>query len=124
MKPDEQLLMKVAISTVGVDGAHKNMDQELADWDFDGTRQKAKDIWNSYLSRIEVTGTPDELENFYTSFYHALIQPNNIADVDGRYRNAKDSVVKSASGVYYSTFSIWDTYRAAHPSIHWPYPNE
>ena len=115
MKPDEQLLMKVAISTVGVDGAHKNMEKELADWDFDGTRQKAKDSWNSYLSRIEVTGTPDELENFYTSFYHALIQPNNIADVDGRYRNAKDSIVKSSSGVYYSTFSIWDTYRAAHP---------
>ena len=58
------------------------MEKELADWDFDGTRQKAKDSWNSYLRRIEVTGTPDELENFYTSFYHALIQPNNIADVD------------------------------------------
>ena len=49
MKPDEQLLMKVAISTVGVDGAHKNMEKELADWDFDGTRQKAKDSWKISL---------------------------------------------------------------------------
>lgn len=115
MKPDEELLMKVAISTVGVDGAKKNMDKELSGWDFDTVRQLAKDNWNSYLGRMEVTGTPDELENFYTSFYHTLIQPNNIADVDGRYRNAKDSIVQSPSGTHYSTFSTWDTYRAAHP---------
>lgn len=115
MKPDEELLMKVAISTVGVDGAKKNMDKELSGWDFETVRQLAKDNWNSYLGRMEVTGTPDELENFYTSFYHTLIQPNNIADVDGRYRNAKDSIVQSPSGTHYSTFSTWDTYRAAHP---------
>lgn len=115
MKPDEELLMKVAISTVGVDGAKKNMDKELSGWDFDTVRQLAKDNWNSYLGRMEVTGTPDELENFYTSFYHTLIQPNNIADVDGRYRNAKDSIAQSPSGTHYSTFSTWDTYRAAHP---------
>lgn len=115
MKPNEELLMKVAISTVGVDGAKKNMDKELSGWDFDTVRQLAKDNWNSYLGRMEVTGTPDELENFYTSFYHTLIQPNNIADVDGRYRNAKDSIVQSPSGTHYSTFSTWDTYRAAHP---------
>lgn len=115
MKPDEELLMKVAISTVGVDGAKKNMDKELSGWDFETVRQLAKDNWNSYLGRMEVTGTPDELENFYTSFYHTLIQPNNIADVDGRYRNAKDSIIQSPSGTHYSTFSTWDTYRAAHP---------
>lgn len=115
VKPEEELLMKVAISTTGVDGAKKNMEKELSGWDFDAVRNDAKATWNNYLGRIEVTGTQDELENFYTSFYHALIQPNNIADVDGRYRNAKDSVVQSTSGDFYSTFSLWDTYRAAHP---------
>lgn len=115
VKPEEELLMKVAISTTGVDGAKKNMEKELSGWDFDAVRKDAKATWNNYLGRIEVTGTPDELENFYTSFYHALIQPNNIADVDGKYRNAKDSVVQSTSGAFYSTFSLWDTYRAAHP---------
>lgn len=115
VKPEEELLMKVAISTTGVDGAKKNMEKELSGWDFDAVRNDAKAAWNNYLSRVEVTGTQDELENFYTSFYHALIQPNNIADVDGRYRNAKDSVVQSTSGDFYSTFSLWDTYRAAHP---------
>lgn len=53
--------------------------------------------------------------NFYTAFYHSLIQPNMIADVDGSYRNAADSVVKATGGEFYSTFSLWDTYRAAHP---------
>lgn len=115
VKPEEELLMKVAISTTGVDGAKKNMEKELSGWDFDAVRNDAKAAWNNYLSRVEVTGTQDELENFYTSFYHALIQPNNVADVDGRYRNAKDSVVQSTSGDFYSTFSLWDTYRAAHP---------
>ena len=67
------------------------------------------------MSRIEIEGTDDEKTNFYTCFYHALIQPNQISDVDGMYRNAADSIVKAGTGAFYSTFSLWDTYRAAHP---------
>ena len=115
MKPGEELLMKVAMSTTGVDGAKKNMEAEIADWNFEGVKQAAHNEWNNYLSRIEVTGTDDEKTNFYTSFYHALIQPNQISDVDGWYRNAADSIVKAGNGAFYSTFSLWDTYRAAHP---------
>ncbi len=115
MKPGEELLMKVAMSTTGVDGAKKNMEAEIADWNFEGVKQAAHDEWNNYLSRIEITGTDDEKTNFYTSFYHALIQPNQISDVDGWYRNAADSIVKAGNGAFYSTFSLWDTYRAAHP---------
>ena len=95
MKPGEELLMKVAMSTTGVDGAKKNMEAEIADWNFEGVKQAAHNEWNNYLSRIEVTGTDDEKTNFYTSFYHALIQPNQISDVDGWYRNAADSIVKA-----------------------------
>ncbi len=115
LEPGEELLMKVALSTTGVAGAKKNLEAELPGWDFDGTREAARAEWNHYLSRIDVTGTDEEKTNFYTSFYHALIQPNQLSDVDGYYRNAADSVVKADGGTFYSTFSLWDTYRAAHP---------
>lgn len=115
MKPEDQLLMKVALSTTGVEGAKANLTAELNGWDFEGVRQTAKNEWNSYLSRIDVEGTTDEKTNFYTSFYHALIQPNEISDIDGKYRNAKDEIVQATGDKFYSTFSTWDTYRAAHP---------
>ena len=115
IQPGEEVLMKVALSTTGLEGAKANMAAEVPGWDFEGIRTAAKADWNSYLSRIEVEGTDEEKTNFYTSFYHALIQPNEISDVDGRYRNAADSVVNATGGKFYSTFSLWDTYRAAHP---------
>ena len=115
MEPGDELLTKIALSTTSVEGAKKNMDTELPGWDFEATRQAAKDSWNSYLKRIDVTGTEAEKANYYTSFYHALIQPNQISDVDGMYRNAKDEIVKTGGDAFYSTFSLWDTYRAAHP---------
>ncbi|MBQ8239799.1 MAG: GH92 family glycosyl hydrolase [Bacteroides sp.] len=115
MEPGDELLMKIALSSTGVEGAKKNLEAEIPAWDFEATRKAAKDSWNSYLSRINVTGTKDQLINYYTCFYHALIQPNQISDVDGMYRNAKNEVVKTAGDAFYSTFSLWDTYRAAHP---------
>ena len=115
MKAGDELLMKVALSTVSVEGAKKNLQAEIPDWNFERVRTEAYNKWNSYLSRIDVDGTVDEKTNFYTCFYHALIQPNQISDIDGSYRNAADSVVKAGTGTFYSTFSLWDTYRAAHP---------
>ena len=115
MKPGDQLEVKIAISSATVEGAQRNLKAELPDWNFEATRQKAKDTWNSYFSRIQVEGTDEQKANFYTSYYHALIQPNNIADVDGMYRNAKGELAKAEGGTYYSTFSTWDTYRASHP---------
>ena len=115
VQPGEEVLMKVALSTTGIEGAKKNLEAEIAGWDFEAIRTAAHDEWNSYLSRIEVTGTEEEKTNFYTSLYHALIQPNQISDVDGKYRNAADSVATAQGGTFYSTFSLWDTYRAAHP---------
>ena len=115
MKPNEELMMKVALSTTSVEGARANMKGELAGWDFEDVRETASKDWNQYLSRINVEGTEAQKTNFYTSFYHALIQPNEISDLDGRYRNAAGEVVKATGGKFYSTFSLWDTYRAAHP---------
>ena len=111
----EQLEVKIALSSSSIEGAKKNLQAESPAWDFDSAVAAAHDTWNEYLSRIQVTGTDEQKRNFYTCFYHALIQPNNIADVDGLYTNANGEVVKADNNVFYSTFSCWDTYRAAHP---------
>ena len=115
LKPGEQVEMKISVSSATIDGAFRNMAAELPGWGFEATCEKAKAMWNGYLSRFEVEGTEAQKKNFYTSFYHTLIQPNNIADVDGAYRNAKGELDKAPDGTFYSTFSTWDTYRAAHP---------
>ncbi len=115
MQPGDTLLMKEAPSTTGIPGAKANLAAEIPGWDFDYTRKAARDEWNSYLGRIEVQGTREEKTNFYTAYYHTIIQPNIISDTDGSYRNAADSVVAAPGGEFYSTFSLWDTYRAAHP---------
>ncbi|MCX7010555.1 MAG: GH92 family glycosyl hydrolase, partial [Kiritimatiellaeota bacterium] len=115
LKPGETLQVKVALSTVSVEGAKKNLEAEVPGWDFGAVRQQAKNAWNELLARAEVEGTQDQKENFYTSMYHLFIQPNNIADVDGQYRGADDKVLTAPGKAYYSTLSLWDTYRAAQP---------
>lgn len=110
----EELMVKVALSSVSIDGAKNNL-EEVADWDFDATYRNTKAKWNELLSRADMKGTKEEKKNFYTSLYHLFIQPNILSDASGYYRNAADEVVKSEASQVYSTFSLWDTYRAAHP---------
>lgn len=88
---------------------------ESPDWDFEAVKKESQDLWRELLSKVSVSGTKEQKTNFYTSLYHLYIQPNDIADIDGKYRGVNDSVFVSKSGTYYSTFSLWDTYRAAHP---------
>jgi len=109
------LQAKIALSTVSVEGAELNLKTELPEWNFDAVIENAKNIWNNYLSRIEIEAGRAQKEIFYTSLYHLLIQPNNIADVDGKYRGADDKIHTAKGKAYYSTLSLWDTYRAAHP---------
>jgi len=113
----KELSVKVALSTVSVQGAEKNMRVECPNWNFNDIRQKADRAWNDYLSRIEIEAPLNDKQVFYSALYRLLLQPSNIADVDGRYRGADDLVHQSTSksGAYYSTLSLWDTYRAAHP---------
>jgi len=110
-----ELNVKVAFSSVSVEGAKKNLEKELNHWNFEQVKNEARNTWERYLSRIRIEGSIDQKKNFYTSMYHLLIQPNNIADVDGQYRGVNDSISISPFGKYYSTFSLWDTFRAAHP---------
>ncbi|MDP9080939.1 MAG: GH92 family glycosyl hydrolase [Bacteroidota bacterium] len=113
-KPGETIEARVAISAVSIDGANKNL-TETINKSFNAVKAEAAAVWENSLGKLKAEGTKEQKITFYTSLYHALIQPNNIADIDGKYRGADGLVHQSADKVYYSTLSIWDTYRAAHP---------
>lgn len=115
LKPGEKLQVKVGISTVSIQGAEQNLKVENSGWDFAQIVKQTKSHWNKLLSRVEIEGNNDQKTNLYTSLYHLFLQPNNIADVDGKYRGVDNKVYQSANKTYYSTFSLWDTYRTAHP---------
>ncbi|MDR0385951.1 MAG: GH92 family glycosyl hydrolase [Prevotellaceae bacterium] len=115
IKQGERLQAKIAVSTVSIDNAIASMSKENPKWNFDAIRKEAAGKWNELFSRVQATGSEEQKKNFYTSLYHLYIQPNDIADTDGSYRGADDKVYTSATGSYYSTLSLWDTYRAAHP---------
>lgn len=140
----EQVLVKVAISYVSIEGARKNLEAELPHWDFDKVRADAKAAWNKELSKIEVSGGTDEqTTNFYTALYHTMIHPNVFNDVDGNYlgHDRKIHQLRRGDGEtqrrgestpnqpprrrvapsprrdedHYTVFSLWDTFRATHP---------
>lgn len=116
LKKGEQLGVKVALSTVSIESAKKNLSSELPGWDFEGVRKQTQSIWNRMLNRIAIDGTDDQKINFYTALYHLFIQPSDISDVTGEYRGADNKVATVEPGhAYYSTLSLWDTFRAAHP---------
>jgi len=115
VKPGESIMLKIAISTVSVEGAKFNLKTENPGWNFINLKNKANNVWENLLSRVKIEGNQAQKENFYTSLYHLYLQPSNIADVNGQYRGANDSVFTSPSKQYYSTLSLWDTFRAAHP---------
>ena len=112
----EQILMKVALSPVSMDGAYANMQAELKGWDFEATAKAADKAWNEELSKIAVE-TKDEaaLKVFYTAMYHAMIAPATFCDVDGSYRGADGEIYPNPGYTTHTTFSLWDTYRAAMP---------
>lgn len=111
----EPLLVKIGYSLVDVDGAKRNVSAEVPDFDFDRIRTLASTRWDEVLSKMDVEGSETEKINFFSAMYRLFIQPNNIADVDGRYRGADGEVHVAHSGKYYSTLSLWDTFRAYHP---------
>jgi predicted alpha-1,2-mannosidase len=110
-----ELLVKVALSPVSVENARENMKAELNGWDFNQVSQQSSDQWEKELRKIKIEGTPVQKEIFYTGLYHAFTQPNNMADVNGDYQASDLSIKNAADKKHYSTFSLWDTFRAAHP---------
>ena len=111
----EQILMRVALSSVSMEGAYDNMQQDSYGWDFDQTVRLAKDCWNHELSRIQIQ-TEDERARkiFYTALYHTMIAPSLFSDLGGDHRH-KDYISETDGHAQYTTFSLWDTYRAAMP---------
>ena len=115
-KEGEQILVNTAISGTSMDGAAKNLQAEVPENNFDKYLAETKANWNRQLSKIEVKGdNEDDKVNFYTALYHSMIAPTIYNDVDGTYYGPDKKVHQADGWVNYSTFSLWDTYRAAHP---------
>lgn len=115
-KGGNELTVKVALSTTSIENARLNMQREAASWSFDGYAAQADKAWDDVLGRIEAEGNRQDMEKFYTALYHTMIQPNTISDVDGSYTATDYSTRRMPEGrTYYTTFSLWDTFRAAHP---------
>jgi predicted alpha-1,2-mannosidase len=111
------IIAKVGLSIVSEENARENLLHDVPGFDFDAVRQMARDTWNDALSDITVEGGSDaDLKNFYTAQYHAKVVPNIISDVNGQYRR-QNNTIGSLPGneKRYSTFSLWDTYRAWNP---------
>ena len=98
---EQVLYLKVSLSRTSVEGARRNIDEEVPGWNFDGVLKANRDKWRDILGRVKAKGEPHKIKNFYTAIYHLCFQPNLISDV------GEDDL--------YSTFSCWDTYRAAGP---------
>ena len=116
------LLVKVALSPVSIDKAKLNMQAEMAGWDFDATVKAADDAWNRELARIQIqTNDQTRKRVFYTAMYHLMTSCSKFNDVDREYRGA-DGKVHKADFTNYTTLSLWDTYRAAHPLMTVAFP--
>jgi predicted alpha-1,2-mannosidase len=116
LSPEGQILCKVGISGVSMEGAEKNLYAEIPGWDFNKIKKGAEKAWNKELGKIDVKGgTKDQQVVFYTALYHTMLSPNIYQDVDGNYRGTDLKVHKANGFTNYSVFSLWDTYRAYHP---------
>lgn len=112
----EPVYMKVALSPTSEEGAQLNMQTELNGWDFEKTIADAKAAWNKELNKVKVYTTDEASKKiFYTSLYHTLFAPSEFCDVNGDYYGADKQMHKGEGFVNYTTFSLWDTYRAAQP---------
>ncbi|HEX3084529.1 MAG TPA: GH92 family glycosyl hydrolase [Pyrinomonadaceae bacterium] len=115
-KDEAAILVKVGISAVSIEGARKNLAAEIPNWDFSKVREDADIAWQKELNKIQASGGSEaQLKTFYTALYHTMLAPNLFMDVDGQYRG-RDFQTHTARGFEnYTVFSLWDTFRAAHP---------
>lgn len=111
------VLMKVALSPVSEEGAQLNMQAELAGWDFEQVKADARAAWNRELGKVRIGDGADETDRtiFYTALYHTMFAPSEFCDVNGDYYGADHQMHKGGGFRNYTTFSLWDTYRAAQP---------
>ncbi len=111
----EKIKIKFAISPVSMEGALNNMRTEIPGWDFEKVKNDGQAQWEQELHKIVIAGSRVDKENFYTSMYHAMINPTVYMDVDGKYKGLDQQVHQADGFTNYTTFSLWDTHRALHP---------
>jgi predicted alpha-1,2-mannosidase len=111
----EKIKIKLALSPVSQENALENMQTEIPHWDFEKVKSQAQESWNKELNKIVITATEDIKVNFYTSMYHTFINPTVYMDVNGEYKGLDQGIHQADGFTNYSTFSLWDTYRALHP---------
>lgn len=115
---NEDVQVKLAISPVSMDNALANMEAEVPHWDFERTKREGQDLWEKELGRIQATlPTKSDYVNFYTAMYHAALMPTEYMDVNGQYRGLDHQVHQADGFTNYSSFSLWDTFRAFHPYL-------
>jgi len=113
---NEKIKIKFALSPVSTNGALANLNTEVPGWDFDQVKRAGQAAWNREFSKIVITADRhDDLVNFYTAMYHAFISPTVYMDLDGEYKGIDQNIHRAAGFNNYTTFSLWDTYRALHP---------
>lgn len=111
----EKVKMKLALSSVSTEGALLNLRTEIPHWDFERTKAEAQAAWNTELTKIAVEAPEAEKQNFYTAMYHAFLGPTVYMDVDRKYKGLDQNIHTAGNFINYTTFSLWDTYRALHP---------
>lgn len=112
----EKIKIKMALSPVSSAGALENMKKEAPDWDFEKVKRQSQDVWNKELNKVQVeTIQKEDLVNFYTAMYHAFLGPTEYMDLDGNYKGLDMNVHKAEKFTNYTSYSLWDTYRALHP---------
>ena len=115
-KANEKIQVKFALSPVSTEGAMNNLKTETPDWDFEKVKKAGQDEWNKELGKIAVTAdNKGDLVNFYTAMYHTFLSPTVYMDTDEKYKGLDQNVHSAKGFTNYTTFSLWDTYRALHP---------
>ncbi|MEQ8475262.1 GH92 family glycosyl hydrolase [Fulvivirga sp.] len=113
---EEKIKIKFSLSSVSTEGALKNMYAETPNWDFEAVKKQTQNQWNKELSKAIVdAGSEGEMTNFYTAMYHSFLGPTVYMDVDGQYKGLDQNIHKADGFTNYTSFSLWDTYRALHP---------
>ncbi len=113
---NEPIIIKIGISAIDIEGARKNLAQEIGNKTFDEVKKIAQDTWEKQLEKIVIESKNlDYKTTFYTALYHTMLAPNLYQDIDGRYRDMDMEIHQSDDHTHYTVFSLWDTYRAAHP---------
>jgi len=112
----EKIKIKFALSPVSTANALENLRTEIPGWDFNAVKKAGQTQWNNELSKVNVQmNNPEDMVNFYTALYHTFISPTMYMDINGEYKGLDQNVHKANGFANYTTFSLWDTYRALHP---------